>query len=458
MKCYNIGKSVKIKNFSKLAVTKERKDALKIAEAGLEAIDTQKVILNKVKLQKNSLVINKKVFSIKNVKNIYVVAIGKCAGESALALEKVLGKKIKAGIALDVKKVSGLKITKSLAGSHPFPSQRNANASTEIVNLIKNLSYDDLVLFVISGGGSTLLCLPRSKVRTLPNSSNPNFYYRGAPRKGTCQEETLIVQKLMDSGATINEINTVRKHLSVARGGYLAKYAYPAKSIALIFSDVIGNDPQFIASGPTVKATTTIRQALEILNKYHVQKVCAIEDCCLVETPKSDEFFSKVSNQIFVSSEVALKAMSATAKKLGYKVKICTTCLKGEARGIGAKIAAEINRAKPKTILLYGGETTVHVKGKGKGGRNMELVLSALNTIKSDSLILSLASDGIDNTDSAGALCDKLTSEKAEKLKLKPIRYLAENNSYPFFKKTGDYLQTGKTGSNVSDLVIAIKS
>ena len=428
---------MKIKNFSKLAVTKERKDALKIAEAGLEAINTQKVILNKIKLQKNSLVIDKKTFSLKSIKSIYVVAIGKCAGEAALALEKILGKKIKAGIALDVKTVKGLKTIKSLAGSHPLPSQKNTDGSTAIINLIKNLSYNDLVLFVISGGGSTLLC---------------------APRKDTCQEETLIVQKLMDSGATINEINTIRKHLSVARGGFLAKYAFPAKSIALIFSDVIGNDPQFIASGPTAKDTTTIRHALEILNKYKIQKVCAIEDCGLVETPKNDEFFKSVQNLIFVSSEVALKAMSSAAKKLGYKVKICTTCLKGEAQKVGAKIAAEINRSKPKTILLYGGETTVHVKGSGKGGRNMELVLSALNTIKDNSLILSLASDGIDNTNLAGAIGDTTTIEKAAKLKLKPKKYLVENNSYPFFKKTGDYLLTGKTGSNVSDLVIAIKS
>ena len=428
---------MKIKNFSKLAVTKERKDALKIAEAGLEAINTQKVILNKIKLQKNSLVIDKKTFSLKSIKSIYVVAIGKCAGEAALALEKILGKKIKAGIALDVKTVKGLKTIKSLAGSHPLPSQKNTDGSTAIINLIKNLSYNDLVLFVISGGGSTLLC---------------------APRKDTCQEETLIVQKLMDSGATINEINTIRKHLSVARGGFLAKYAFPAKSIALIFSDVIGNDPQFIASGPTAKDTTTIRHALEILNKYKIQKVCAIEDCGLVETPKNDEFFKSVQNLIFVSSEVALKAMSSAAKKLGYKVKICTTCLKGEAQKVGAKIAAEINRSKPKTILLYGGETTVHVKGNGKGGRNMELVLSALNTIKDNSLILSLASDGIDNTNLAGAIGDTTTIEKAAKLKLKPKKYLVENNSYPFFKKTGDYLLTGKTGSNVSDLVIAIKS
>lgn len=443
---------MKIKNFLKLAVTKERKDALHIAEAGLEAIDTQKIIQSKIKLQKNALVINKKVFSLKGIKNIYVVAIGKCAGEASLALEKVLGKKIKAGIALDVKTAKGLKIIKSLSGSHPFPSQKNIIGSLAIVNLIKNLSYDDLVLFVISGGGSTLLCLPRSKVRTSSDSVNPNFHYRG-------QEETLIVQKLMDSGATISEINTVRKHLSIARGGYLAKYAFPAKSIVLIFSDVIDNDLQFIASGPTVKDTTTVRQALKILDRYNVKTVCAIEDCGLVETPKSDEFFKNVSNQIFVSSEVALKAMSAAAKKLGYKVKICATCLKGEAREVGAKIASEINRAKPKTILLYGGETTVNVKNsQGKGGRNMELVLGAMLRLQKNSLILSLASDGVDNTDLAGALCDKITSEKAEKLKLKPIRYLAENNSYPFFKKTGDYLLTGKTGSNVSDLVIAIKS
>lgn len=427
---------MKIKNSTELASTKPRKDAIKIAEAGLEAIDTRKIILNKVKLQKNFLIIDKKVFSLKNIKDIYVIAIGKCAGEASLALEKVLGKKIKAGIALDVKYVGGLKIIKSLAGSHPLPSEKNTDASLQIINLIKNLAYNDLVLFIISGGGSTLLC---------------------APRQGTCQEETLIVKKLMDSGATISEINTVRKHLSVARGGYLAKYAHPAKSIALIFSDVIGNDLQFIASGPTVKDTTTIKDALKILDKYNVQKVCAIEDCGLVETPKNDEFFESVSNLVFVSSEVALKTMSATAKKLGLKVKICTTCLKGEAREVGTKIAAEINRAKSKTVLLYGGETTVNVKGQGVGGRNMELVLGALSKLKEDSLVLSLASDGIDNTEFAGAIGDKITIEKAEKMKLKPIRYLARNDSYPFFKKTGDYILTGKTGSNVSDLVIAIK-
>ena len=428
---------MKIKNFQKLAVNDLRKKALKIAEAGLEAIDTQKVIRGRIKLQKNSLVIDQKTFSLKNTKNIYVVAIGKCAGEAALALEKVLGQKIKAGIALDVKKVSGLKIVRSLAGSHPFPSDRNTKATTQIINLIKNLNRDDLILFVISGGGSTLLC---------------------GPKKGTCQEETLIVKKLMDSGAAIDEINTVRKHLSVARGGYLAKYAYPAKSIALIFSDVVGNNLQFIASGPTVKDTTTIKDALRIIDKYNVQKICPLENCGLVETPKDEDFFKPVTNIIFVSGEVALTAMAQTAKKMGYKVKICASCLKGEARSIGSKIASEINRAKPKTVLLYGGETTVNVKGEGKGGRNMELAISALNHLGENSLILPFASDGIDNTELAGAICDKITLAKVSKLGIKPLNYLVENNSYFFFKKTGDYILTGKTGSNVSDLVIAIKT
>ena len=150
--------------------------------------------------------------------------------------------------------------------------------------------------------------------------------------------------------------------------------------------------------------------------------------------------------------------MAKTAKKLNYRVKICTSCLKGEAREVGAKIAAEINRAKPKTVLIYGGETTVNVKNKnGKGGRNMELALSALNRLKENTLVFSLASDGRDDTELAGAICDKITSLKAEKLKLKTLKYLAENNSYPFFKKVGDYIVTGPTSSNVSDLVIAIK-
>lgn len=429
----------KIKNTSELATSQLRKDALRIAEAGLQAIDTQKIIKDKVKLQKNSLIVNEKKFQLKSIKNIYVIAIGKCAADASLALEKIFDKKIEAGIALDVKKITGLKKIKSIAGTHPFPSQENSNASAQIINLIKNLHTEDLIIFVVSGGGSTLLCLPKNK-------------------SGTCSEETLIIKKLMTSGATIDEINTVRKHLSVARGGYLAKYAYPAKSISLIFSDVIGNDFQSIASGPTVKDKTTIRDAIKILNRYDIPKVCSVGDCGLVETPKEEEFFKPVTNLLVASNETALKAMKEKAHKLGYKVKICTTCLKGEARVVGAKIAGEINKSKSKTVLLYGGETTVNVKGSGKGGRNMELILGAFSRIKENSLILSLASDGIDNTNYAGALCDKITIEKAEKLKLKPIRYLADNNSYPFFSATKDFISTGKTGSNVSDLVIAIKN
>jgi glycerate-2-kinase len=245
--------------------------------------------------------------------------------------------------------------------------------------------------------------------------------------------------------------------LSLARGGFLAKYVYPAKVIALIFSDVPSNKLEFIASGPTIKDTTTVDDAKNILKKYKVESQIGFNIDFLIETPKQDKYFKNVENILFLSNKEALKAMADYARSLKYRAKIKTDQLKGEAQQIGRQIAFDIKKEKNKTVLIYGGETTVKIIGKGKGGRNQELALSALRFIDNNELVIAFASDGKDNSLVAGAIADIFTKKKAKKLNLDIEKYLANNDSYSFFQKTGDFVKTGDTGSNVSDLIIALK-
>ena len=427
-----------VKNYKELATTKIRKNALEIIEAGLESINTAKIIKKNVQLKKGELFIQNKKINLTNIKRIFVVGIGKCAFEAGETLEKILGDSLTGGITLDIQRRKLHKI-RSFVGTHPFMSDINIDVTREIIALLGKMTKNDLVLFVISGGGSALLCQP------------DNF---------TCQDESTVIKCLFDSGVAIKEMNTVRKHLSLARGGFLAKYAYPAKVISLIFSDVPNNEIEFVASGPTVLDTTTIRDAEKILDKYRVWKKCGIKELTLIETPKEKKYFKNVDNILIVSNSTALTAMKKSAEKLGYKAIIKTNSFFGEASKIGPNLIKELTKAGNKSALLYGGESTVTIiKKAGKGGRNQELVLSALPYIKKGQLIVSFDTDGRDNTDFAGAFGDLHTVEKARKLKLIPSEYLAreQNNSYRFFEKVGDYLLTGNTGSNVSDIIIAMK-
>lgn len=425
---------MKIKNFEELAVTKGRRTALLVAEAGLQAIDTEQVIEHAVRIEGDTLVVENQRFPLASVKRLFVVGVGKCSLEAGAALERILGDRITDGIVVDVHE-GALQKLRTFTGTHPLPTEQNVDATKEIITLLSGRAEDDLVLFVISGGGSTLLCQPT------------NF---------TCQEESNVISCLSKAGADIHEINTLRKHLSLARGGYLAKHAYPARSVALIFSDVPGDILEFVASGPTVKDTTTVEDAKKIIAKYEVQKRCGFSDAGLVETPKEEKYFERVTNVLAVSNRVALDAMAAKAKELGYAPRIATASLSGEARDVGTKIIEEIRKSAPKTALLYGGETTVTLRKPGKGGRNQELVLSALRSVGPGECVMSIASDGRDNTDFGGALCDIITKENAQHMGADPELYLGENRSYEFFSSVGDYLHTGDTGSNVSDLIIAL--
>lgn len=427
---------MKIKNFKKLAVTEERKKLLQIVEAGLEAVDTKKAIAKFIKIEKGKLLVQNHSFSLKNAERIVVIGIGKCALEAGAALEKILGRRLTGGIVLDVNE-GELKKIKTYTGDHPLMSPRNVNATKRIIELLSDLNEKDLVIFVVSGGGSALLSQPKGF---------------------SCFDESAVVDSLMKAGADIYELNTVRKHMSLARGGFLAKYAYPARVVSLIFSDVIGDNLEFIASGPTVKDTTTVEQAKQILEKYHISDKCDFLSAYLIETPKEAKYFERVKNILFISNQTALDAMSEKSLELGFMAKICKNNLSGEAREVAKNIIAELTNENTGTVLLYGGETTVKVTGKGKGGRNQEMSLSGLRYINDNQMLISIASDGKDNSDFAGGICDIITKQKVENCNLDIEKYLQENNSFDFFDKLGEGVKTDDTGSNVSDLIVAINN
>lgn len=426
----------KIKNFEQLAVSKERVTALNLVEGALQAIDTKSAILRTVRLENDKFFVGEKSFDLKPSARLHIIGVGKCALEATQALEKIFGDKITKGVVLDVREGElKNKNIKSLVGSHPFPEERNVLATNLVIDALRGMREEDLVIMVISGGGSSLLC---------------------QNEKLTCDEEKRIVSALFRAGAPIRDVNIVRKHLSFARGGYLAKYAYPARVISLIFSDVPGDDISFVSSGPTVLDETTVDDAKKILEKYNISLWRSFAESGLIETPKDEKYFDKVENIIVVSNEIALRQMAKIAEDAGFGVKIQTSYFSGHACDLGEGVVHKIHTSGQNTFFLYGGESTVILKGKGKGGRNLELALSALGFIDEKDLVISFASDGIDNTEFAGGICDIITKRKAEELHLEAGRYLEENDSFHFFEKTGDFIKTGETGSNVSDLIIAI--
>ena len=429
----------KIKNFDDLAVNPGRRLALEIAESGLNAIDTELVIKSSVSFRNGTLCIQNKICAINETKRIFVVAVGKCATEAARALEEVLGDRLSGGIALDVKARENcvFKKIECIVGTHPMPSDANINATKKIIELLKSLTATDLVIFAISGGGSTLLCLPEEGY--------------------TCLDEKVILGALFKKGATIREINVLRKHMSLARGGFLAQHAYPAQVISLIFSDVPGNDIGTVASGPTVRDTSTVEDADLIFKKYDLLRACKIDHCGLIETPKESKYFDRVMNMLVASNRIALEAMAATAMLKGFRSQIITDELVGEASKVGTSIVDAIRREPRETVFLYGGETTVTLSQPGKGGRNQELALSALRFVNGDEIVVPIASDGRDHSDLAGAIADEVTKTHMVKAGLAIEPFLENHDPYTFFKTTGDYLMTGDTGSNVSDLLVAIK-
>jgi glycerate-2-kinase len=420
-----------IKNFDQLATTENRKSAMKIMEAGLDAISTQEVIKNKIKLENNILTINGEGFDLAKFKNIKVLGFGKASIDGALAIEKILGSKINKGAVIDLEKADTQYI-ESFIGTHPRPSEPNAKAGKKIYEIIKDSSIDDLILVLVSGGGSALLCYPESE----------------------CEEGAKLYDAFLGSGKTINEMNTVRKHLSLLKGGGLAKLAYPATIVGLIFSDIPGDDFENVASGPTYKDNTTISDAAKVIAENN------LGEFNLIETPKEDKYFEKVYNFVLVSNKIAVDAMKKKAREFNLETQIVSTELYDEVKEAIKKI---FSAKEENTLVLAAGEPKIIVTKKGgKGGRNLNMGLRVIkNEIingkeMEDSVFISFASDGMDNSDVAGAIVDKNTIEKVKKIGLDVDDYIERFDSYNFFQKTSDVIITGPTGANVSDLMILL--
>jgi len=417
-----------IKNFDKLATNENRKLALQIAESGLDAINTSNVILNSIKLENDILSIMGESFILSKFKKIKVIGLGKASLEGALAIEKILGSRITEGAIVGLHKVDNLKYIESFIGTHPKPSQSNIDAGERIYNIVKNSTALDLIIVLVSGGGSSLLCYDENERR----------------------QNVALYDEFLKYGQKITEMNTVRKHISTLKGGGLAKLVYPATVIGIIFSDVPGKNFGDVASGPTYKDASTIADASEIINKYNLGKFD------LIETPKEDKYFKDVHNFVFVSNETAVLAMDKKAKELGFNTKIASTELYDETEIALGKI---FSGKSENTVVLAAGEPKLVVNKKGgSGGRNLYMGLKAIQKglIDESSVFIPLASDGMDNSDAAGAVVDKNTIENIKKLGFDVKDALERYDAYPVFQKSNDMIMTGPTGANVSDLMILL--
>lgn len=413
-----------IKNFKSLASSRERRLALQIIEAGLQAIKTENIFRKNIKLRYNTLKINGKSYNLNKYKRIFVIGGGKAAYSMAREVEKILDGRITDGLIIDTH-VKKLRRIKTVKGSHPIVSGKNVEATKRILKIVKDAGKEDLVICLISGGASALMSYPAIPLK----------------------EMIKINKKLLKSGMDIREMNVVRKHLSRIGGGNLARHVYPAKLVSIIFSDVIGDDLSVIASGPTVKDKCSLEEDERIIKKFKLGKIK------MFKTPREDKYFRNVDNILLLNNKVAVDAMAEKARRLGLDAIKYSTKIHGEARRVGKKLAS---MSRLRTAFIAAGETTVTVKGGGgKGGRNQELLLGAIKDVRGT--MVAIDSDGIDNTDAAGAIIDRSSLKKAGKKKLNPNDYLRNNNSYIFFKRMNDLIFTGITGSNIADFLVYVK-
>ena len=443
-----------------------REAAERIARAAIKAVDPEALVYQTLKLIDDRLEISDATLDLSEFRRILVVGAGKAGATMARAVENTLGDRISDGIIV-VKDghAKPLKRIRILEASHPIPDDRGVEAARSIVALLEaNASPDTLILGLISGGGSALLPLPREPV--------------------SLRDKQQITGLLLKCGATIDEINVVRKHLSGIKGGRLAQAAYPSSLFCLILSDVVGDSLSTIASGPTVGDPSTFSDCENVLKKYKIRQKASETVQKLIaggirgdfdETPKpGDKIFRRVSNVIIGSNRNALEAAAIEASSLGFNPLTLSTRMTGEAREVGTMLANKTMEichtgapVAPPACLLAGGETTVTIRGSGKGGRNQELALAAAiklaehprqrGDILPDIVIAGIGTDGGDGpTDAAGAIVDTTTVERAERKGLDPVASLNQNDSYHLLGPIGDLLITGPTGTNVMDLMIAL--
>ena len=434
-----------------------RKHALQIFEAGLQAVDPVAAINHYVTVSDSVLSIGEQQFKLKDYDRILIIGAGKAVAPMAKTMEDHLGNRIAAGVIV-TKDEHGLplKKVKVCEASHPVPDARGVAGTEEILALVKKAGERDLIICLISGGGSALLIAP----------------VEGISLAGK-QEATRL---LLACGATIHEFNTVRKHLSRVKGGRLAQKAYPATVTSLILSDVVGDDLDVIASGPTVPDSSTFHDAEQILKDYgiwdqlaanvrnHLEKGSAGQ---IADTPKPGDTAFKKCSQVLVGTNLqALEAAGKAAEHLGYRPLILSSKIEGEARevakfytAIAKEVLSSSNPMETPVCVLAGGETTVTISGEGLGGRNQEFALAAAMAIDGvkNLVVLSGGTDGTDGpTDAAGAMADGATLARAREKNMDPKDFLRRNDSYRFFQKLDDLVMTGPTRTNVMDIYMLL--
>lgn len=374
-----------------------------------------------------------------------IIGAGKASGAMAKALEDVWEGPLEGLVVTRYGYKLPTERLEVVEAAHPVPDEAGREAARRIFEMVQGLSEDDLVLCLISGGGSALLSMPAEGI--------------------TLEDKQAVNKALLASGATISEMNTVRKHLSAIKGGRLAKAAYPAKVVALMISDVPGDDPSIIASGPTVPDPSTKADAIGIIEKYSLDLPANVRGALEAadETPKpGDPCFERVENIMIATPQASLEAAAEVARKAGVTPVILGDSIEGESRdvalvhaGIARQCAMRGQPEKPPCVLISGGETTITLKGTGKGGRNTEFLLALAIALDGMENIYALAgdTDGVDGSeDNAGALIYPDTLKRAEEAGLNPKAMLANNDPYGFFKGVGDLLETGPTMTNVNDL------
>ena len=439
-----------------------RKDAEDIFLSCLRAVDPSEAVKRALEVKGNVLIVKnhkagQQEIDLESYEHIYVVGGGKATAPMAEAVEELLGDRITAGL-INVKYGFGLplKYIEVREAGHPLPDEKGLNGTKRIVGILRQAGEKDLVLSLISGGGSALLPLPADDI--------------------TLEEKQQVTEALLECGASIDEINAVRKHISLSKGGQMARAAYPATTINLMLSDVVGDRMDVIASGPFVPDSSTFLTARQVFEKYKVKDISSTVRSYIKkgikgevpETPKQeDPVFKKVTNIIVGSNIIALKAAQKKAKELGYKTVILSSMIEGETRDVArvhAAIAKEVlesgNPAHPPVCIISGGETTVTIRGKGKGGRNQEFCLAAamdLVGLPQRVVVLSGGTDGNDGpTDAAGGIVDPETVKRAEAKGLNALEFLQNNDAYHFLESTGDLLITGPTKTNVMDVHLVI--
>lgn len=434
-----------------------RDHARQIFAAGLASADAFGAVKRHVSLQGKYLRVGDTDYDVADIRHVYVIGCGKAAARMAMALEEILGGCITGGVVV-VKYGHGapLNTIRVVEAGHPIPDENGLNGARQIMEIVGNAGAADLILFVVSGGGSALLPMPVVGL--------------------TLADKQTTTQALLACGATIGEVNAVRKHLSQMKGGRLAELGQRSKIVSLILSDVVGDSLEAIASGPTAPNTTTYADCLEIVRRYDLggkisgavrnflERGAAGE---IAETPKpSDALFERVQNLIVGSNRLALAAAKQKAEALGYHAQIVSSTVEGESRMVAQSHAALaksiLNGNYPvqrPACLLSGGETTVTVRGDGLGGRNQEFALAAAVEIVGleDVVILSAGSDGTDGpTDAAGGIVDGTTIRGGRSKGMDAQAFLIRNDSYHFLQATGDLLITGPTLTNVMDLQIIL--